>query len=133
MPYAKADCPPWQERRVQGLLVLQAGGGELACYRPGVASLLSGLIGVLVATNQSSAASNLVYEKTGARIEVADTNDPVERDYQSVLALDDAAQTEVERWLAENEKLNAAGAGLRAATLRARIQQRIEPVEKAYK
>jgi len=133
MPYAKADCPPWQECRAQGLLVLQAGGGELACYRPGVASLLSGLIGVLVATNQSSAASNLVYEKTGARIEVADTNDPVERDYQSVLALDDAAQTEVERWLAEDEKLNAAGAGLRAATLRARIQQRIEPVEKAYK
>ena len=86
-----------------------------------------------MATNQSSAASNLVYEKTGARIEVADSNDPVERKYQRVLALDDAAQTEVERWLADDEKLNAAGAGLQGATLRARIQQRFEPVEKEYK
>ena len=58
-----------------------------------MASLLSGLLGGLVATNQSSAASNLVYDKTGARFEVADPNDPVEREYQRVLALDDAAQT----------------------------------------
>jgi len=98
-----------------------------------MASLLSGLLGVLVATNQSSAASNLVYEKTGARIEVADPNDPVEREYQRVLALDDEAQTEVERWLADDEKLNAAGAGVQGAALRARIQQRLEPVEKEYK
>jgi tetratricopeptide (TPR) repeat protein len=98
-----------------------------------MASLLSGLLGVLVATNQSSAASNLVYEKTGARIEVADPNDPVEREYRRVLALDDDAQTEVERWLADDEKLNAAGAGVQGAALRARIQQRLEPVEKEYK
>ncbi len=98
-----------------------------------MASLLSGLLGLLVATNQSSAASNLVYEKTGARLEVSDPNDPVERDYQRVLALDDAAQTEVERWLADDEKLNAAGAGLSGASLRARIRQRLEPVEQEYR
>jgi tetratricopeptide (TPR) repeat protein len=112
---------------------MQAGAVQRSCYHPLVASLLSGLLGVLVATNQSSAASNLVYEKTGARIEVADMNDPVEREYQRVLALDDNAQSEVERWLADDEKLNAAGAGVQGATLKARIQQRLEPVEREYK
>src|SRR5690349_7444917 len=107
---------------------MQAGALRPSCYRPLVDSLLSGLLRVLVATSQSSAASNLVYEKTGARIEAADSNDPAEREYQRVLALDDATQTEVERWLADDEKLNAAGAGLQGATLRARIQQRYDPV-----
>lgn len=98
-----------------------------------MASLLSGLLGVLVATNQSAAASNLVRETTGARIEIADPNDPVEREYQRLIELDDAAQSEVERWMAEDEKLAALGAGDSNPTLRLRIRQRFEPVEKAYK
>ena len=98
-----------------------------------MASLLSGLLGVLVATNQPAAVSNLVHEKTGARIEVADSNDPVEREYQRLLELDDAAQTEVDRWLTDNNKLTGTGAELDQTTMRLRIRQRFEPVEKAYK
>ncbi len=95
--------------------------------------MLTGLLGVLVATNQPSALSNLVHEKTGAKISVTDTNNPVEREYIRLLALDQSAQDETERWIAENEKLAALGVGDNDATLRLRIRQRFESVEKAYR
>jgi len=98
-----------------------------------MASLLSGLLGVLVATNQSAAASNLIEQKTGARIEIVDPNDPVQREYRRLLEMDDAAQAEVDRWLTDNNKLEGTGAGIDQATMQARIRQRFEPVEKAYK
>jgi tetratricopeptide (TPR) repeat protein len=98
-----------------------------------VATLLSGLLGILVATNQASAASNFVQQKTGATVEVANPNDPVEREYRRLLELDDAAQTEVDRWLTDNDKFSTAGAAIDSATMRGRIQQRFAPVEKAYK
>ncbi len=99
-----------------------------------VASLLSGLLGILVATNQPSAVSNLVQQKTGAKIEIANPNDPIEREYLRLLELDDAAQAEVDRWLTENEKFSVvAGAGVDSATMRGRIEQRFARVEKAYK
>jgi len=97
-----------------------------------VADLLSGLLGVLVATNQASAASNLLHQTTGAKVEVIDRSDPVEREYLRLLELDNAAQAEVDRWLTDKNKLTDAGAGIDQATVRARIQQRFEPVEKAY-
>ena len=97
-----------------------------------MADLLSGLLGVLVATNQSSAMSNLLHEKTGAKIEIADANDPIEREYLRLLEMDDAAQADVDRWITEKAKLGAAEAADGGA-LRLRIQQRFDPVEKAYK
>lgn len=96
-----------------------------------MASLLSGLLGILVATNQPSAVSNLVQQKIGAKIEITDPNDPVEREYLRLLEMDDAAQTEVDRWLKDEDKLT--GAGIEQGTMRARIRQRFDPVEKAYK
>jgi tetratricopeptide (TPR) repeat protein len=98
-----------------------------------MASLLSGLLGVLVATNQPAAVSNLLLQKTGARIEVADPNDPVEREYLRLLAMDDAAQADADRWLTDNTRLAGTGASLDEATIRGKIRQRFEPVEKAYK
>jgi len=96
-----------------------------------MASFLSGLLGALVATNQPLAVSNLVHEKTGAKIEVVDPNDPIEGEYQRLLQLDDSAQTEVDHWVKENAQFETAGAG-DSASLRLRIRQRFEPVEKAY-
>ena len=88
---------------------------------------------MLVATNQPSAVSNLIEQKTGAKIEVADPNDPVEREYLRLLEMDDAAQAEVDRWLTDNEKLAGAGAGIDKGTMQGKIRQRFDPVEKAYK
>ena len=59
-----------------------------------MADLLSGLLGVLTATNQAVAASNLLAQQTGAKIEITSTNDPVEREYLQLLALDNAAQAD---------------------------------------
>jgi tetratricopeptide (TPR) repeat protein len=98
-----------------------------------MASLLSGLLGVLVATNQPSAVSNLVLQKTGAKIEVADPNDPVEREYLRLLEMDNAAQADADRWLTDNEKFAGTGAGLDQGTMRGKIRQRFDPVEKGYK
>jgi len=97
-----------------------------------MASLLSGLLGVLVATNQSQAASNLVEQRTGAKIEITDPNDPIEREYLRLLEMDNTAQADVDRWLTDNDKLAGTGASLDESTMRARARQRIAPVEKAY-
>jgi tetratricopeptide (TPR) repeat protein len=98
-----------------------------------MASMLTGLLAALVATNQPSAVSNLVREKTGAKIEVVNPNDPVEQEYLRLILADQSAQDETDRWMLENERLAAAGAGDSAATLRLRLKQRFEPVEKSYR
>lgn len=97
-----------------------------------MADLVSGLLGVLLATNQAAAASNFVAQETGARIEITDTNNPIEREYLRLLQLDNAAQEEVDRWLLEEEKFASKGAASDKGVLRARIRQRFDPVEKAY-
>jgi tetratricopeptide (TPR) repeat protein len=98
-----------------------------------MASMLTGLLAALVATNQPSAVSNLVRETTGAKIEITNPNDPVEQEYFRLILADQSAQDETDRWMLENERLAAAGAGDSAATLRLRMRQRFEPVEKSYR
>ena len=94
--------------------------------------LLVGALSALLATNQPAALSNLVKSATGITVEIADTNDPVEREFQKLMAEDDAAQAEVDGWIKENNQFAAAGAGVDSATLNARIDQRFAPVRKAY-
>ena len=45
---------------------------------------------------------------------------------------DDAAQAEVDRWIQENEDFATKGAAMPPALLKRKIQQRFEPVRKAY-
>jgi tetratricopeptide (TPR) repeat protein len=45
---------------------------------------------------------------------------------------DDAAQAEVDQWIRDNNEFAAKGAGMPAAQMRRRIQDRFEPVRKAY-
>lgn len=87
---------------------------------------------MLVATNQPSAVSNLIQQKTGATVEVVDTNDPVEREYLRLLEMDDRAQAEVDAWLTDSNKFSGVGAGIDQGTMRLRIRQRFDPVERAY-
>jgi tetratricopeptide (TPR) repeat protein len=103
------------------------------CYRPRVADIISTFVGLLLATNQSVAASNLIAQHTGAKVMVAATNDAVELEYLRLLALDNAAQAEVDRWLTDEQKFATKGAGTDPGTMRGKVRQRLEPVEKAYK
>ncbi len=97
-----------------------------------MADLLSGLLGLFTATNQTLAASNYVAAKTGVAIPVATTNDPVEMEYLQLLALDNRIQAEVDRLITEDQKFATQGAGLEESTLRGKIRQRLDPVEQAY-
>ncbi len=90
------------------------------------------LLGVLVATNQAVAASNLVANTTGIHVAVADPQDPVEKEYLQILMEDDAAEEEVDNWITDNEKFKAKGAGIEEATLRARIHERMDQVKQRY-
>lgn len=94
--------------------------------------LLIGLLSVMVATNQPVALSNLVAQKTGVAVTLPNTNDPVEREYQKLLADDDAAQAEVDGWIKSNQALGDKTSDVDAAVLRARAQRRFDQVKEAY-
>ncbi len=86
----------------------------------------------MLATNQPAALSNLITHTTGAKIEVPDPNDPVEKEFQKIMSDDDAAQSEVDQWIQENQKFAAEGGGVPAAELNQRILKRFESVRLAY-
>ena len=98
-----------------------------------MASLVTGLLAALVATNQPFAVNPLAREKTAAKLETAAPNNAVEQEYVRLLLADQSADEETDRWMLENDRLAAAGAGDSAATLRLRMKQRFEPVEKSYR
>jgi tetratricopeptide (TPR) repeat protein len=97
-----------------------------------VNNLLIGLLGALMATNQPAAISNLVYKQTGASVEIADPNDPVEQEFIKVMEADDAAQEEVDTWIRNNNEFAKQGAGTPDAELNQRILKRFDSVRKAY-
>ena len=97
-----------------------------------MSDLLIGALSALLATNQPAALSNLVRQQTGLALTVPDKNDPVEKEYQRVLALDDEAQAEAQLWKEQSDQLRGQPGGLEATLLRGKIRQRYEPVRKAY-
>lgn len=94
--------------------------------------LFIGLLSVLLSTNQFSAATNVVTRTTGLRVNVPDPNDPVEKEYQKLLADDDAAEEEVDRMIRDAHAFAEQGAGDSEATLKFRVEQRLKPVRDAY-
>jgi tetratricopeptide (TPR) repeat protein len=63
---------------------------------------------------------------------VANLDDPIEKEFQAILAQDDKAQAEVDVWIKENQAFDEKGAGTEKAALNLRIEQRFESVRKAY-
>jgi hypothetical protein len=61
-------------------------------------------------------------KKPAARAKI-DPNDPVEKEYSKILEDDDSAQAEVDRWLRDNEKFAADGAGVPEQEMKRRIQK----------
>lgn len=95
--------------------------------------LLIGLLGVLVAANPLTAATNLVAGATNPPpVTIPDANDPVEKEYKKLMEDDDAAQAEVDDWIKDNEQAAAKGAGVPSADLQRRIRERFAPIGSAY-
>jgi tetratricopeptide (TPR) repeat protein len=97
-----------------------------------VSSLLAGVLGVLLATNQPAALSNWIKQSTGITASVPDPNDPAEKELARLMELDNTAQEEVDRWIQDNEKFKEQGAGLADATLNIKIEQRYAEIRRAY-
>jgi Tfp pilus assembly protein PilF len=76
-------------------------------------------------TPATTAATNSITAPDG-------TNAVVEKEYEALLAKDDEAQAEVDKWIQENNQFRAKGVGVPDAELNRKIFQRFEPVRKAY-
>lgn len=96
--------------------------------------------GLFAATNSptpSAAATNAAVVKPGSRaetvlIENSGRNDPVEIEFQKVMAEDDEARADVDQWIQDNQKFAAQGAGEAKAELNRRILARFERVGQGY-
>jgi tetratricopeptide (TPR) repeat protein len=97
-----------------------------------VNDLLIGLVGAVLATNQPLAVSNLVQQQTGVSVVMANPNDPVELELDKLMADDDAATAEVDKWIRDNNDFFAQGAGLPKEELKKRIMNRFASVRKNY-
>ncbi len=97
-----------------------------------VNELLIGLLSAVVATNPPAVVSNLLHKATGVKVPVAAANDPVEQEYHKLMADDDVAQQEVDKWIQERNSQAIPQSDVERAALNARIRRRFEPVKKAY-
>jgi len=97
-----------------------------------VNELLIGLVGALITTNQPLAVSNLIQQNAGVSVTIVNTNDPAEKELAQLMAEDDAAVTEVDKWIQGNNAFAAQGAGESKEALNRRIRARLDPVRKDY-
>ncbi|MBU6411261.1 MAG: hypothetical protein KGJ60_15145 [Verrucomicrobiota bacterium] len=95
--------------------------------------LLIGLFGALVATNPPLAVSNLIERNTGVSLQIVTSNAPAERELDLLMAEDDAARAEVDKWIRANNTFAAGGAGESDRELNARIRARLGQVREKYK
>ena len=94
--------------------------------------LLIGLVGALIATNQPLAVSNLIQQNAGVSVTIVNPNDPAEKELTQLMAGDEAALVEVDKWIRDNNAFAAQGAGEPREALNRRILARFESVRKDY-
>lgn len=94
--------------------------------------LLIGLVGAVLATNQPAAVSNLVQQHVGISINVATNSDPSEIQLQKIMADDDTARGEIDKWIRDNEAFKKQGAGESDADLNRRIMARLNIIRTNY-
>lgn len=59
-------------------------------------------------------------------------DEEIEKEYQKLLALDDAAQEEIDEWLKQAYNMTTNSSPFANVSIRFKIEQRLEPVQKAY-
>jgi tetratricopeptide (TPR) repeat protein len=99
----------------------------------GVSNLLIGALGVMLATNQPAALSNLVTESTGVSIPVTDTNSPLAQELHKIEEQDDTAAAQVDEWIRQNDEFAKKGAGIPKDELNQRIRNKFDASRTAYK
>lgn len=80
----------------------------------------------------SPAQSNSAPDSSQDTAKRSGQSNPLEIEYEKLVADDDAAQADADRWIQEAKDFQAAGAGGSRETLVARIEQRFDRVKKSY-
>lgn len=96
-----------------------------------VKELFAILAAAAISANPPGSTANPVIKKPGTDFKVP-ANDPVEREYLKILAEDNSAQAEIDKWIEEANEFAQKGATLPQATLKSRIDQRLKPVQDLY-
>ena len=91
-----------------------------------------GVVGVLIATNQIVVTTNPLPRLTNTALVAPNPDDPVEKQYHKLMADDDEAQAEVDKWIRDNQEFAIQGAGISHEGLSRRILERFAPVRKGY-
>lgn len=97
-----------------------------------ISLVLCGLAAQGAEVSKADAAPSAVVEAVAETPNVK-TNDAVYAEYRKVLEADEEAQDEIDRWIREAQAFGGKGAGDPRGTLKNRIRQRVEPVDKSYK
>jgi Tfp pilus assembly protein PilF len=97
-----------------------------------VTNLAIAAVSAILATNQPAAVSNFVQATTGIAVPVTATNDPVAAELDKLMKADDDARAEVEKWIEDNDKFTAQGAGVPKEEMRRRIIARFNVVRQGY-
>jgi tetratricopeptide (TPR) repeat protein len=114
--------------------LMQVGGsrGRSRPRQAPVPALFAGLLIAMISASAPAGVTNAVQEKAGAPGRVVNPTGPVEKEYQEVLAQDDATQDQIQKWSQEADAATSAGDPQPKMTLRARISQRLQTVKKSY-
>ena len=91
-----------------------------------------GFVGTFLAAGPAVAATNAVATGAAPAPAAADSKPAVEKEFRKLMEADNAAQAEVDRWIQDNNDFAAKGVGTPPALLKRRIQERLDPVRKAY-
>jgi tetratricopeptide (TPR) repeat protein len=97
-----------------------------------VTNFVIAAVSAILATNQPAAVSNFVQSTTGIEVAVTATNDPVAVELDRLMKADDDARAEVEKWVEDNEKFTAQGAGVPKEEMRRRILARFAIIQEGY-
>lgn len=97
-----------------------------------MSELLIGALSALLSTNPPAALTNLVVEKTGIVLAPSVTNNPVEQRLREIMAADDAAQDEVQKWLDEGDQPADPLTAPSPTALKVKVAQRFDVVKAFY-
>ncbi len=97
-----------------------------------VQGLVAGVLIAMISAASPAESTNAVPAKAGAPVPIVNPTNALEKEYQELLAKDDAAQDQIDRWDQEADTAARAGNPQPKLTLRARVSQRLEAVKKSY-
>ncbi len=103
-----------------------------SCYAVRVKWFVIALFVVALIARPSVAASKTGDKPPTSPAFSTSTADPDEADFQKIMALDDTAHEDIDKWIKDNGAFAKRGAGLSEALLSLKIEQRLEPVKAAY-